>query len=266
MTVSKPIIKRYGTGKPEVVIVGSLHGDELVGSRVIQAIEEYPLQKGTLITIIGNPDAIYQKKRFIEEDLNRCFPGKRQGTHEQKLAHDITPFIRHADYCIDIHSTTTNTRRAVIIKKKTKEIKKLLSLFKPEHVVIMPKGIGDGSLINFCKAGISLEYGTHKSRETYKESLRDASIILKKLGMIDSKIEPSKRTTQYYAVYGTEPKPRGFQMKRSIMNFYAIKKGEVLGTLNGRKVLSQEAFYPILFGARAYKDIMGFKAKKEKGL
>ena len=264
----KPLIKEYGKGSPRVVVVGSLHGDEPVGARIIKAIEKHPLYKGTLITIVGNPVALQKGVRYIAQDLNRCFPGKKTGSHEEKLAHQIEKIIRHADYCIDIHSTSTNTRRAAIIKKKNVFVKKLLSLCVPEHVVIMPKGVGDGSLINFCKAGVSLEYGKHQSRQTYTESLRDTLLVLENLGMIQKTRLTKKpwKISKYYSVYGTEPKPESFIMRKSILNFELIKKGDVLGKVSEKEIFAKESFYPVLFGGRSYKEIMGFKAKRLESL
>ena len=259
---NKPIILKRGKGKPTIVLIGSIHGDEPVGKRVIEAIGEYEILKGTLITIIGNPLALKKKKRYIDDDLNRCFPGKRRGSHEERLAYQIKRIISRADYCIDIHSTTTNTRYATIVKKTNKGIRTLLSLFSPKHVVIMPSGIGDGSLINFCTAGISLEYGQHYNEKTYKESLEEVIIILNNLGIIKTKIKQKKTKTQFFKIYQTEIKPKSFKMKKTLQNFTYIKKGELLGKVGNEKIVSKEGFYPVLFGPHSYEDIMGFKAKR----
>jgi predicted deacylase len=262
---AQPLIRTYGTGRPVVAVIGSLHGEEPVGKKVINALRAHRIKKGTLITVIGNPQALQKKTRYIETDLNRCFPGKKNGTHEEQLAHQLLPLVRKADYCIDIHSTSTNTQYAAIIKKKSAGILKLLSLFRPEHAVLMPKGVGDGSLINFCRTGVSLEYGKHTSRETYRRSLEDVLIILSKLGVVSLPAKKAvTRRTEFFLVYGTEPRPKGFRMKPSLRNFSLVRKGDVLGTLRAKKVFAHEDFYPVLFGPKSYKDIMGFKAKKLK--
>jgi len=263
--IDKPTIIIRGEGSPKIAIVGSIHGDEPVGSNIITALKKYKIKKGEVRMIIGNQNALKKKKRYIIEDLNRCFPGDKKGKGEKVLAYNILKEIQDVDYCIDIHSTTTNTHRAIIIKRKTRGVKKLISLFNPEHVVGMPRGAGDGALINYCKAGISFEYGKHNSRSTYTESLRDILVILRGLGILEEKKQRGEiiRKTTYYSIYGTEQRPESFVMRNTIVNFKRIVRGDVLGRVGGKKILAQDSFYPVLFGPKSYKDIMGFKAKKE---
>jgi succinylglutamate desuccinylase len=262
----KATIEIRGSGKPVVAVIGSMHGDEPVGARVISALKRRPVVCGTLVTIVGNPAALKKEKRYLDEDLNRCFPGKKSGSREAVLAHEIMHVIRSADYCIDIHSTTTNTTRALIVKRKTAGVKKLIALTDPDHVVIMPKGVGEGSLINHHNAAVSLEYGRHHASATYAHSLRATLSALERLGMIRKKPRVWKtRTPNHFRVYGTEPKPKGLVMAKGILNLRLVEKGDLLGTVRGKKIFASESFYPFLFGPKAYPDIMGFKAKKTKG-
>ena len=125
----------------------------------------------------------------------------------------------------------------------------------------MPKDYGNGSLINFCN-GISIEYGKHSSAETFEKSLTDITSLMAHLGMIDD--YPCKRIykTEFYEVYATEPKPEGFKLDSHIKNFEYVPKGKVLGSINKGNIFAKESFYPVLFGEKAYKDIIGFKAIK----
>lgn len=250
-----------GNGRPIVVIVGSMHGDEPVGKKAIDEINKQKIIFGTLITIVANPKALAAGKRFIDDDLNRLFPGSPRGNYEQKIAAALSPILRQADYVLDIHSTTTNTVGAAIIKKKNKKVKKFLAILCPPKVVVMPKGIGDKSLVNFCN-GVSLEYGRHHDQKTYKKSMDSILALLSSLGMIKEKTPRHKDKTEYYSVYEAELKPAGFKMNRRIKNFILVKKGDILGFVGKEKILAPESFYPVLFGPNSYSDIMGFKARR----
>ena len=261
----QPIIKIFGKGKPNVFVVGCIHGDELVGKNIISELNKLEILKGTLTTIIANPLALKNKKRFIDQDLNRCFAGKKNGKVEEKIAYSLMKIIKKADYLIDVHSTVTNTRDVTIIKKNNKNIRKLIQTINPKRVVFMPKEIGHGSLINHCSSGVSFEYGKHKSKNTFEKSLKDIKKVLCDLKMIkDIKIKQKKYKTEYYKVYSIENKPKDFVMKKNLQNFKLIRKGQELGFVNNKKILAKESFYPVLFGLKSYKDIMGFKAKKIK--
>ncbi|MDP3052328.1 MAG: succinylglutamate desuccinylase/aspartoacylase family protein [bacterium] len=258
-------IKITGDGKPVISVVSGIHGDESVGKKIIKTLRKINPVKGTLVTIVANPFALRKRKRFIDADLNRCFPGKRNGNYEERIAFHLSETLKQADFVIDIHSTTTDVKDLVIIKEQNSKIDTLINYINPRRTVFMPKGIGDGSLINHCPAGVSFEYGPHKSMYTYRRCLQDIKRILFKLNMTKENITRKKFITDRYKIYGTVEKPRGITMRKNIKNFTLIREGEILGRVKDKSVVATEKFYPILFGPKAYKDIMGFKAKKIAG-
>ena len=236
-----------------------------MGKKIIDTLSTLKIIKGTLTTIIAHPYALCRKKRFIEEDLNRSFPGNLKGKLEEKIAYNIMKEVKKTNYLIDIHSSTTDIQDAIIIKHQNKKIRKMLDIMKPRRAILMPKGIGDGSLINFFPQALSLEYGRHNSRRTYCRSLNDIKRMLRFFRMIKCKrLEKKKYKSNYYRVYDIEKKPKGFIMKRSLRNFKLVKRGELLGVIKNKEVFSQEDFYPVLFGPKSYPDIMGFNAKRLK--
>lgn len=260
-----PIIQTYGQGKPIVVIIGCVHGNELLGKRVITALHKLKIIKGTLITVIANPLALKNKKRFIDVDLNRCFPGKRKGGIEEKIAYYLTKKIRKVNYVIDIHSTTANTEDLAIIKHKNTGVGKIIKIIHPKNVILISRKSGNHSLIKHCLSGVCLEYGERRPRQTYIKSLQDIKRFLLKLGMIRGKMQTQKKkmnAISYYKLYNEEKKPKGFVMRKNLKNLKLIKKGGLLGRVKGETILAQEDFYPVLFGEKHYKDIIGFRAKK----
>jgi succinylglutamate desuccinylase len=249
--------------KPVIAVVGCIHGDELVGQKIILQLRKMKIKKGTLITIIANEKAMKKKKRFIEQDLNRSFPGKSNGNHEERLAHSILKITKKADFVIDIHSTTTDVKNLAIITKKDKDTLDLAYSLEPRRIILMKKDIAKKSFINYCKVGVSLEYGKDNSSATYDNAFNSIIFLLEKEKMVDDKRIKSKRKCKkidYYKMKGVAKKMRKDVLMKNVKNFKLIKKGDVFAMRNRKKLIAEDDFYPVLFGESAYDNIFGFKA------
>ena len=115
-----------------VVVVGGTHGNEYTGVWCIKALDralkkkmKYPSLN--VSTILGNPRAHQENKRFIDEDLNRQFSYKAlrespSGTLESKRAQELDAILGPkfsddpaVDVLIDLHTTTTNMGTTIIV-------------------------------------------------------------------------------------------------------------------------------------------------------
>lgn len=74
------IIGAYSSGRPGplLFVIGGIHGNEPAGvsalKRVFDTLDEYsPEIDGTIIGVRGNMQALRQRKRFIDRDLNRLW-------------------------------------------------------------------------------------------------------------------------------------------------------------------------------------------------
>jgi len=255
-------IKKTGRGKPIVAIVGCVHGDEKIGKRIIDEIDKVEISKGTVLTISANTKAVKCGKRYCDQDLNRSFPGKDDGNHEERLAYNLKKVLKGCDYVIDIHSTVTDTESLIIMTKFNDSIHRLIKLFNPKRVVLMPKNIAKKSLIHHCKAGISFEYGRDKCEDTYKKILNDISLIFNNLGVVEVVARKNYYKTEYYKALGVVEKKTGYIPNDKIRNFKLVKKGSVVLKKGGELIRADKDFYPMLFGKDAYENIFGFSAEK----
>lgn len=258
-----------GIGGKNILVIGCVHGDELIGRKVIKELRKVTISRGTLVTVIANTRAIEAKERFVNQDLNRSFPGKLKGNHEECLAHSLLPLIKKADFVLDIHSTTTDTTSAIILTKVNQSIKQLLSIFNPKRVVVMEKKVGKTALTGYCKAGISFEYGKDRSEKAYKETLADIIKILEGLEIIEKKKKRASKIvhkTEYFQVLGTLTRPGDFKLEKTIKNFSLVRRGEIIARHGTHLQKASRNFYPLLFGEKAYKEIWGFMSKKMKGI
>tara|TARA_Y100000768_G_scaffold388943_1_gene389055 strand:+ start:27990 stop:28994 length:1005 start_codon:yes stop_codon:yes gene_type:complete len=95
---------------PCVVVTACIHGDEINGMRIAQALmtEKFKLSQGTLIILpMVNIYGFFNKLRYLPDrkDLNRCFPGNMKGSFGSRFAHFIFQNItKYGDVFIDLHS------------------------------------------------------------------------------------------------------------------------------------------------------------------
>ena len=256
-----------GNSGKNILVIGCIHGDELIGQKVINKLRKLIISYGTLVTLIANTHAIKKGRRFVDQDLNRSFPGNPKGNYEERLAYGLLSLIKKADIVLDIHSTTTDTTSTIILTKVNQSIRQLLSIFSPRRVIVMEKKVGKTALTGRCKAGISFEYGKDNSEKAYKKTFTDIVKILEGYGMITekkNKLSEITHKTEYFQVFGAFERSVGFNLEKTIKNFSLVQCGEIVAR-NGKRIKkAPRNFYPLLFGEKSYKKIWGFMSKKVK--
>lgn len=124
----------------KVAVVGGTHGNEYTGvwcikslNRRLSSSSSNPFSKLKISTLLGNPEAHLQNKRFIDQDLNRQFSYKAlieapdSSCLESKRAQEINALLGPKSFedddqeepnincIIDLHTTTTNMGITLIV-------------------------------------------------------------------------------------------------------------------------------------------------------
>lgn len=262
----KNIQKILQSPSPRVLLNVCTHGNEHVGLKVAEHFRSTKPLCGTFVINIANEKAVAQKKRFISHDLNRVFPGKKNGSYEEDLAYKMKPFIDAFDVVIDVHSTETGVAYSVIVTDFTPAMKPILKAISPKRVVYMNTG-EPNSLISSVKTGIAFEYGKDKSKKTYSETVQGVKRLLGYYEMVKfPNRKQVKKKIEFYEVNTSVLKPEGFIVMPGVKNFTLLKKGFAFGYNpdTKEKIFAQKSFYPVLFGKNSYKSIFGFSSKKSK--
>ena len=97
---------------PTVLLSAGMHGDEINGIEVLRKIitrkEIQSLLRGTLIAIpvMNTVSFLYQSRDLPDgRDLNRCFPGTKNGSLGSRIAYDLMKeIIPLIDVGIDFHT------------------------------------------------------------------------------------------------------------------------------------------------------------------
>ena len=229
----------------KIAVVYCLHGDEKYGEKV--ALNLPP----SIDKIIGNPEAFSKNKRFIETDLNRCFPGNPAGTYEERRASELKEMLEKYDIVIDLHSTSNVCPLFGIITSPNAEKIALAKRLGLNKLVIMPEIFAKGkALIDHVKGGISLEIGPHDEKSNIDEVLDSFHHLINN--------EQSKGCEIFEVVNIIKKEASN----SSIFNFQEVKKGQLIAEDALLRQYADHDFTAILVDEKAYKDILCFSCKK----
>lgn len=103
---------KTGRGKPVVMIIGGIHGDEISGIEKAREFKEYKISKGTLVIIPeANKEAVRNGNRteYYMQDLNRSF-FQNNNDKSSKKAQEIIKVIEHykPNIILDCHESYYN--------------------------------------------------------------------------------------------------------------------------------------------------------------
>ena len=243
-------IAKFGNGKERIAVVGSLHGNELIGKNVIARLVRQKHIGAQITAVVANENAIKACKRYIDTDGNRCFPGRKEGNNEERMAYELLRAIKGCRYVIDIHSTYADMEDTAIITRRSSL--KLARKVPIKKVVLMGPAIAHGgALIDYQDFAVSIEFNRK----------RNTSYVLRVLrSTIRNIIEGRSLAKQdSYLVKGFvsgNGKPIGLR------NYKKIREGSVIAVDNGQKTLADEDFYPVFFGEKGYRNAYCMKAVK----
>lgn len=121
---------------PVLFLSAAVHGDEINGVEVIRrvlSLSSINRLKGTLLVVpVVNIFGFDGHSRYLPDrrDLNRCFPGREQGSLAGRLAHIfMTEIVARSNFGIDLHTAAVNRDnfpqiRADIHDEKTRMLAK----------------------------------------------------------------------------------------------------------------------------------------------
>lgn len=229
-------------------IVCCVHGNETYG---LEVIDKLPV---SVPNFIANPMAVEKNKRFIDVDLNRCFPGKLNGNYEEVIADRLTNDLRYFDYILDLHSSSNNCPMFGIITKPNKDKIEFAKKLGLKRLVVMPEFFASGkALIDFVNCGISIEVGPHKRDENTQEVLELINNFLYK--------NKKNEDIEIYEVFDIIKKNLSNII---IENFEKIKKGQIIAYDTQDTNIKQCAdfdFTAVLVEEGSYGDILCLACK-----
>ena len=229
----------------KILVVVCLHGNEQYGLKIIKDLPK------NLRYVIANQKAVKNCKRFIDCDLNRCFPGDKNGNYEEKLAYKLANELKKFDFVIDLHSSSGECPLFGIITKKDKLHIDFARKMGLKKLVVMSKEYASGkSLIDFAKTGISLEIGPHERKENVKEVL---DVIY---NLLRGKENNEMKIFQVFSIVKQEYKDI------LIKNFKYVKKRYIMTRDKDLKQFAKYDFVPAIVSNKPYNNVLCLACKR----
>lgn len=90
-----------------LLVVGGIHGNEPLGIELVESLERHPI--GGVETVLANPEACRLRRRYVEADMNRVFPGNAdEDAYEVRRVRELWGQLSAGyDLIVDFHNTHT---------------------------------------------------------------------------------------------------------------------------------------------------------------
>jgi hypothetical protein len=253
-----PTVTAAGPGEPEVAVVGGVHGDEPSGVRAVRRLREadLDLQRGVLF-VVANPAAVAADQRFLDSDLNRVFPGDPRGDREQRLAADLCGIVGGVT-SLSIHGTHSRQEPFALVHRSQPGEYDLAAGLPVRHVVDH-SGVNEGT-ITTCGCLVEVEVGIQGTDAAARMAEDQALAFLRRVDALPG--EPPPADPAFFHMTEPVPKPPGARGELFVENFEFVPEGTVYARVDGRDLVADEAFYPILMSECGYTDIYGYKGRK----
>jgi len=145
-----PGVWHFDSGVPgrHVMITALMHGNELCGAWTLKDLLAAGVQprRGSLTLAFCNLAAFdrfdparHDASRFVDEDMNRVWSDDRlaqPATQERRRAGELAPWIRRADWVLDLHSMHEPSAPLLLTGMLHRNIALARRLGAPAHVIV----------------------------------------------------------------------------------------------------------------------------------
>ena len=243
VSATPDVILRYytfGSGNPSVLIVAGIHGDELTSIfaalRLVKLLKSSASGVRGTITILpkANPLAIKERKRtaFDGIDLNRCFPGDKNGMLTERIAERIWNIAVNQDYVLDLHCCGHCSAYVLALHMENRFIREYAEKI-PLDTVVQSTGLRKQLFVELTHAGVPaaiIEVPGISGIANLAWSRKLSKVVLQLLvniGALNGK--PRKVRQRYFSkLVSVVAQKEGVFVPRSELGMF-VRKGWILG-------------------------------------
>ena len=244
-------VETLGNGEPSHAVVACVHGEEPCGYRAIQKLKNSTFEvEGAVKLIIAHEKARKENVRYIEKDLNRCFPGDPESdVYEERLAAKVLEEIDGLTV-LDLHATKSEPTPFAFYIGNSDLIEKA-GVNVGVDLSYMPE-----TMMNYMN-GISIECGHPESNDAAETAYQIAINFLAAEGVINAGYRLSD--PDLFEITG---EVMGEEFKFEAENFQKVREGDVFAVNGMEMKVAKEDFYPVLMSTDGYDHKIGYKGQK----
>jgi len=254
-------VETLGDGRPEIAVVGGIHGDEPAGVEAVeQLMDRRPEVAKPVKLVIANEEAIERGDRYVEADLNRSFPGRADGrSHEVRLAHELGEEIRD---CVTLALHTTQSYGGLFAL--VDEIRDLAREVCPRLSVdaVVETGHAEGRIFEVAPDTVEVECGYQGSERAVENARQVVREFLAATGALPGEATPTRTDLPVFRLGDPVPKDAAEEYEVFVDNFEEVLAGERIAAADGEAVVAEEDFHPVLLSAYGYEDVFGYTAER----
>ena len=233
---------------PILFVSSTIHGDEINGIETIKRLLAHKRLnlklKGTLIAVpIVNVLGFNNQSRYLPDrrDLNRCFPGSKNGTLGSQTAHILmTEIIKKSTHGIDLHTgaihrTNLPHIRACLDDPETSRLAKAFNV-----PVTLHSSVVDGSLRQ-AAAEIGLPFLLFEGGQAlrYEENVIQTALkgilsVMESIGMIEPVFPKKKKMKKTFIAQSSQwiraPHSGSLRVKKRLGSH--VNKNDLLGEIS----------------------------------
>jgi predicted deacylase len=247
---------------PVLALIAGIHGYEyppiIASQRLAAGIAPQALRGRVIIVHIANLPSFLKRTIYYSpidrQNLNRVFPGKKDGTISQRIAYVITQeVIERADYLVDIHCGDGNESlrpysywNPIGNPKVDEAAKQMAVVFGLNNIVIDHSRPKDPKEAKYCsntamtlgKPALTIESGGMglSSDESEIAAIeRGALNLMRHLKMLDGKVEMPAKITWYdpaeVLYFPTTLRDKAGLFFAKVQKTQMVEKGALLGVV-----------------------------------
>ncbi len=252
-------VAQLGSGTPEIAVVAGIHGDEPCGVRAIERLlDDRPAVERPVKLVVANEEALERQVRYVDEDLNRAFPGDPDATtHEGRLADRL---VEELDGCLafSMHSTQSHAEPFAIVNGVS-EIATDICPQLPVSAVVETSTFSQGRLFSSIDT-VEVECGMQGTETAAENADRLTRAFLTAVGALPG--DTVSRELPIFRLTDVIPKTEADTYEVFVENFTEVDSGSPFAAADGETQVADEPFYPVLMSPNGYRDVFGYAAEK----
>jgi predicted deacylase len=253
-------VETLGDGEPSVAVVAAIHGDEPCGVHAVERIlEEDPPVREPAKLIVANERALDRGVRFVDEDMNRAFPGAPEAdTHEARLAYRLGEEVAGCRV-LAMHSTQSHGEPFAVVDGVHDFAREIVPRL-PVAALVDSANFVEGRIFASAPECVEVECGYQGSDQAAENAYSLTRAFLTAMGVLPGDTQP--REVPVFRLFERVPKTTGTSHEVHVENFTRVDPGTAFASVDGESRFADTEFYPVLMSANGYEDVFGYSAER----